>query len=181
VGAFMVAGTETVVSYVPRLLAMLVDSGWAERAANDAEVREACVQEGLRVTTPTPVMLRATIAPTKIGDVSVRRGDRIILTTFLANRQPGEFSPLSDAAAGQKQLWFGAGVHFCIGAPLALAQTRAIVDAVLDTARESGGRLTVQSRRVNKRILIPSYRELLLRIDGPGESGKFAKSGGAGL
>ena len=65
-----------------------------------------------------------------IGDVAVRAGDRVILATFAANRALGPFDPERQPAASLKQLWFGAGSHFCLGAPLALAQVRATLDAL---------------------------------------------------
>jgi cytochrome P450 len=157
VGAFVLTGTETIVSYLPRLAAILVDSGWHPRLAADRDLVEPAIAEGLRVTTPTPVMLRATLAPERIGDVEVRPGDRVVLATFLANRALGEFDPEANAAAQLKQLWFGAGSHFCIGAPLAMAQIRMTLDALLEVPA-----LRVVSRRESRNVLIPSYSSLVL-------------------
>ena len=61
----------------------------------------------------------------------MRPGDRIVLATFAANRALGEFDPATNPAAQLKQLWFGAGVHYCLGAPLAMAQIRITLDALL--------------------------------------------------
>jgi cytochrome P450 len=158
VGAFVLTGTETIVSYLPRLAAILVDSGWHPRIAADRSLVEPAIAEGLRVTTPTPVMLRSTIAPDRIGDVVVRPGDRVILATFAANRALGEFDPATNAAAQLKQLWFGAGAHYCIGAPLAMAQIRLSLDALLATPA-----LRIVSRRAARGVLIPSYRSLVLQ------------------
>jgi cytochrome P450 len=109
------------------------------------------------VTTPSPVMLRSTIAADRIGDVAVRPGDRVILATFAANRALGEFDPATNAAAELKQLWFGAGTHYCLGAPLAMAQIRLTLDALLATPS-----LRVLSRRPARGVLIPSYASLVL-------------------
>jgi cytochrome P450 len=158
VGAFVLTGTETIVSYLPRLAAILVDSGWHPRLAADRALVEPAIAEGLRVTTPTPVMLRSTIAPDRIGDVTVRPGDRIILATFAANRALGEFDPETNAAAQLKQLWFGAGAHYCIGAPLAMAQIRLTLDVLLESPS-----LRVVSRRPARGMLIPSYASLVLQ------------------
>lgn len=157
VGAFVLTGTETIVSYLPRLAAILIDSGWLPRLAADADLIEPAIAEGLRVTTPSPVMLRSTIAADRIGKVAVRPGDRVILATFAANRALGEFDPATNVAAQLKQLWFGAGAHYCLGAPLAMAQIRITLDALL----ESPG-LRVVSRRPARGVLIPSYASLVL-------------------
>jgi cytochrome P450 len=158
VGAFVLTGTETIVSYLPRLAAILIDSGWLPRLADDAELIEPAIAEGLRVTTPSPVMLRSTVAEDRIGDVRVRPGDRIILATFAADRALGEFDPATNAAAQLKQLWFGAGAHYCLGAPLAMAQIRTTLDALLESPR-----LRVVSRRPARGVLIPSYASLVLQ------------------
>jgi cytochrome P450 len=161
VGAFVLTGTETIVSYLPsylpRLAAILIDSGWMPRLAADRELVEPAIAEGLRVTTPSPVMLRSTIAEDRIGDVAVRPGDRVILATFAANRALGEFDPSVNAAAQLKQLWFGAGAHYCLGAPLAMAQIRLTLDALLRSPE-----LRVVSRRPARGVLIPSYASLVL-------------------
>lgn len=163
VGAFVLTGTETIVSYLPRLAAILVDSGWLPRLAVDRGLVEAAIAEGLRVTTPSPVMLRSTVAADRIGSVAVRPGDRVILATFAANRALGEFDPETNPAAQLKQLWFGAGAHYCLGAPLAMAQIRITLDALLETPG-----LRVVSRRAARGVLIPSYASLVLRdgVDG---------------
>ncbi|MGN6502416.1 MAG: cytochrome P450, partial [Pseudolysinimonas sp.] len=148
VGAFVLTGTETIVSYLPRLAAILIDSGWLPRLAADRALVEPAIAEGLRVTTPSPVMLRSTIAPGRIGDVAVRPGDRVILATFLADRALGEFDPATNPAAQLKQLWFGAGVHYGLGAPLAMAQIRLALDALLQAPQ-----LRVRARRPARGVL----------------------------
>jgi cytochrome P450 len=159
VGAFVLTGTETIVSFVPRLAAILIDSGWLPRLASDRTLVDAAIAEGLRVTTPSPVMLRSTVTTGAIGRVAVHPGDRIVLATFAANRALGEFDPTTNAAAQLKQLWFGAGVHYCLGAPLAMAQIRITLDALL--ARPT---VAVVRRRAARGVLIPSYASLELRV-----------------
>jgi cytochrome P450 len=157
VGAFVLTGTETLVSYIPRLVALLVDSGWLPLLRADSSLIEPAIAEGLRVTTPSPVMLRSVVADASIGDVRVRPGDRVILATFAANRSFGPFDPESNPAASLKQLWFGAGSHFCLGAPLAMAQIRLALDAVLAVDG-----LVIESRRTARGVLIPGYSSLVL-------------------
>lgn len=157
VGAFVLTGTETLVSYIPRLVALLIDSGWLPQIAADRALVEPAIAEGLRVTTPSPVMLRSVVAPAHVGTVAVRPGDRVILATFAANRALGPFDPSANVAATLKQLWFGAGTHFCLGAPLALAQVRLTLDALL-----AAGPLRVTARAPARGVLIPSYASLVV-------------------
>ena len=139
------------------LVAVLADSGWLPRIAADRSLAEPAIAEGLRVTTPSPVMLRSVVARGAIGEVAVRPGDRVILATYAANRALGEFDPGTNVAAQLKQLWFGAGTHFCLGAPLAMAQIRLTLDALLDA-----GELRIVSRAPARGVLIPSYARLLV-------------------
>jgi cytochrome P450 len=159
VGAFVLTGTETLVSYIPRLVCLLIDSGWLPPIAADRSLVEPAIAEGLRVTTPSPVMLRSVVADDSIGSVRVRPGDRVILATFAANRALGPFDPSANTAAVLKQLWFGAGSHFCLGAPLAMAQIRIVVEALLDAAPDA----KVISRKAARGVLIPSYSRVLVK------------------
>jgi cytochrome P450 len=97
------------------------------------------------------------VAASSIGPVAVRPGDRVILATFAANRALGPFDPDANVAATLKQLWFGAGTHFCLGAPLAMAQIRLTLDALLDA-----GPLRISSRSAARGVLIPSYASLVV-------------------
>ena len=157
VGAFVLTGTETIVSYVPRLAAILVDSGWLPRLATSPELVDAAVAEGLRVTTPSPMMLRSVVEPRTLGGVALRPGDRVLLGTYWANRALGEFDPEANPAAQLKQLWFGAGAHYCLGAPLAMAQIRLTVGALL-----ANPSLRIAARTPSRGVLIPSYSRLEL-------------------
>ncbi|WP_307812210.1 cytochrome P450 [Lacisediminihabitans changchengi] len=158
VGAFVLTGTETLVSYIPRLVCLLVDSGWLPAIAADRALVEQAIAEGLRVTTPSPVMLRSVVTDDAIGTVRVRPGDRVILATFAANRALGPFDPDANTAATLKQLWFGAGTHFCLGAPLAMAQIRSVLDALLQFPS-----LSIESRKAARGVLIPSYARVVVR------------------
>ncbi|WP_232333707.1 cytochrome P450 [Agromyces laixinhei] len=160
VGAFVLTGTETLVAYLPRLICLLADTGWLRRLSGDRGHVDAAIAEGLRVTTPSPVMLRSVAREARVGDVVVRPGERIVLATFLADRIAPGFDPIGNPAASLRQLWFGAGAHFCLGAPLAMAQIRGMLTAVLDA--EAVRPLAVHSRRAARGVLIPGYRSVVL-------------------
>src|SRR5690606_24946618 len=156
-GAFVLTGTETIVSYEPRLAAILGDYGWLPRLHDSPELGEPAIAEGLRITTPSPMMLRSVVAPRTIGGVAVQPGERILLGTYWANRALGDFDPATNPSAQLKQLWFGAGAHFCLGAPLAMAQIRLTLGALLQNPG-----VRIAARTPSRGVLIPSYSRLEL-------------------
>ncbi|MFI6324944.1 cytochrome P450 [Nonomuraea sp. NPDC050556] len=150
-GAFFLTGTETVATFVPRLIALMHDHG-----AQDADLDRA-IEDAMRVTTPTPVMLRSVSVATKVGNIDVRPGDRVVIVTHNCARAYGPFDPSMKHPTELRRLWFGAGPHFCIGYPLALAEIRAVARVLLDH------RVRVVGRRAARGVLIPTYSELWVR------------------
>lgn len=162
VGAFLLTGTETLVSFIPRLAAICHDTGWIDRLGDGTADAGTVVEEALRVTVPSPVMLRSVARPAEIGGVPVAPGDRVVVATLLCARAYGPFDPGRPHPPELRRLWFGAGPHFCIGMPLAMAQIRAVLDAVL-----SAGPTAVTHRRAARRVLIPGYARLTLTLRSP--------------
>lgn len=157
VAALVLTGTETLVSFLPRLVALAHDSGWLARLVAEPDRRAAVVTEALRVTTPTPVMLRSVAAPGRVGPVRVSRGDRVVIATLLCTGAYGPFDPQRPHPPKLGRLWFGAGPHVCLGMPLAMAEIDAVFAAVLAVPN-----LRVVQRRVSRRVLIPGYARLVL-------------------
>jgi len=158
VAAFVLTGTETLVSYVPRLIALAHDTGWLRRLVDAPERADDVASEGLRFTVPSPVMLRSVAAPRSIGTVRVRPGERVVIATISAAKSLGGFDPDRPHPPEVQRLWFGAGPHFCLGMPLAGAEIRTVLDTVL-----GAGTVVVGDREVARRVLIPAYRSLVVR------------------
>jgi len=161
VAAFVLTGTETLVSFVPRLVALAYDSGWLARLAEDTTRYDAVVAEALRFTVPSPVMLRGVVTAGRVGGVAVSPGDRVVIATLSCARAYGPFDPDRPHPVALRQLWFGAGAHYCLGMPLALAEINAIFSAVLDAWRRAGP-LAITGRRAATGVLIPGYARLTL-------------------
>ncbi|MBE1534522.1 cytochrome P450 [Actinomadura algeriensis] len=158
-GAFFLTGTETVATFVPRVVALLADSGRLAGAPADGFLDRA-IDEAMRVTTPTPVMLRSVHRAAEIGGAPVRPGDRILIATHNCCRALGPFDPDRPHPPELRRLWFGAGPHFCIGYPLAMAQIRRVVRTVLDATP-----LRIVERSAARGVLIPTYRHLSVRSE----------------
>jgi cytochrome P450 len=157
-GAFFLTGTETVATLVPRLVALLHDAGRLDPSAAAPGALDRAIDEAMRVTTPTPVMLRSVHATTRVGRVEARPGDRILIATHNCCRAYGPFDPDRPHPPELRRLWFGAGPHFCIGYPLAMAETRAVVRTVLAAAP-----LEIVQRSAARRVLIPTYSRLVVK------------------
>ncbi|MFJ4026272.1 cytochrome P450 [Paenarthrobacter sp. NPDC089989] len=160
ISAFVMVGTETLVSFVPRLVALLSDTGRISALAADRAGLPAAVNEALRYTVPSPMMLRNVVVDGAIGAKAVRTGDRILLSTVHAAKSLGGFDPDQPTPPQARQLWFGAGPHFCIGMPLAMAEINAALDVLLDRYLKKPW--TIPSRRVSTGVLIPGYQKLEL-------------------
>ncbi|MBO1750799.1 cytochrome P450 [Actinotalea sp. BY-33] len=162
VGAFVLTGTETIQSFVPRLVAITHDAGHLGSLLGTpagALERTRVVEEALRVTVPSPAMLRSVRASATVAGVPVRAGDRVVIATVSCCRAGGRFDPSAPADPAIRHLWFGAGPHFCLGMPLAMAQVDAVLDALAPVA-SAGRTLRVVDRAAARGVLIPSYRRL---------------------
>ncbi len=109
--------------------AILKQGGDPRRHVVTPEATAAVVEECVRFDAPLHMFRRYAYGPTTLPEgVELNAGEQIGLLLGAANRDPRAFaSPgLFDAArADQKNVSFGAGIHFCIGAPLARIEMQA--------------------------------------------------------
>ncbi len=91
------------------------------RADPDALV-PAAVEEMIRFDSPLQLFERTAYSDIEISGVIVRSGQKIAALLGAANRDPAVFAEASRLDIGRDpnpHLGFGAGIHFCLGAPLA--------------------------------------------------------------
>lgn len=155
----MVAGTETAASAMARTAALLYDTGEQSRLIGHPKLMENAVREALRVTSPAPIIGRSVLADLSIGGKQLRAGERIIVLTWTANNLAGEYRVDRDYIPQNRQLWFGAGRHLCLGGPLARAELTKIVELLIGDGRP----FRVVSRRYGRRVLIPAYESLVVQ------------------
>lgn len=103
--------------------AILHQGGDPRRFFTTPEATAATVEECLRYDAPLHMFTRFAYEAIEAADgVTVQPGEQVGLLLGAANRDPASFSEPArfDAQRGdQKTVAFGAGIHFCIGAPLA--------------------------------------------------------------
>ncbi|WP_344612946.1 cytochrome P450 [Dactylosporangium salmoneum] len=151
-----VAGTETAASAMARTVALLHDTGEQHRLRAEPDRIADAVREGLRVTTPAPVIGRSVRADVDVAGRRLRAGERVMMLTWTANNAPGGFDLARPYLPENRQLWFGAGRHLCLGAPVARAELTALLRAILATGRP----WKIVERRYGRRVLIPTYHTL---------------------
>lgn len=162
VSAMIIAGTETIISFVPRMVAMFVTTDYFTHLKDNPNDITTGINEAMRVIVPTPVMLRSVKEDSVIGNVKVFKGERLVLSTILSCHKAGDFNPFKPIPKEMRQLWFGAGVHFCIGMPLAMAQANLFI-RTLTEIYQADTHLHITHKTVRTNTLAPAYKELILQ------------------
>lgn len=103
--------------------AILAQGGDPRRFFASPEATAATVEECLRFDAPLHMFLRYAYEEIEVQPgIVLKPGDKIALLLGMANRDPLAFAApqaFNPGRADQKNVSFGAGIHFCIGAPLA--------------------------------------------------------------
>jgi cytochrome P450 len=117
------AGHEATVHSISNGVKALLEHGIDPRAAFAADAAtDRTVEEVLRFDAPLHLFTRYALEPLELDGVAFRRGERIGLLLGAANRDPARFPEpgrFDIARTDNPHVSFGAGLHFCIGAPLA--------------------------------------------------------------
>jgi cytochrome P450 len=137
---FSVAGNETLRNGLPGgMLALLSHPAEYRRLLADRSLLPSAVEEMLRWWSPVMHFRRTATADTRLSDVDIRAGDKVVVWFSAANRDEDVFDEPDAFDVGRTpndHLTFGHGPHFCLGAHLARVQLRAMFGAVLDLLGE---------------------------------------------
>ena len=92
------------------------------------------IEELLRFDTPAPMFERWVLEPVEVAGVTIPRGQELALQFAAANRDPAVFERADELVLDRspnRYLSFGAGIHFCLGAPLARLEFEILFAAIL--------------------------------------------------
>jgi cytochrome P450 len=161
------AGTLTTAAALPRIVALLADSGQLGRLSKSPETIPAAITEGLRFTTPVPATMRIAQRAVELHGHRIAAGTRVVILTCNLSRDarlfpdPDRFDAARVSDPRARHLWFGAGPHFCLGFVVAQLQLRQVLETLISVP----GELRVVSRSAARGVIVPAYSRLEVRLD----------------
>jgi cytochrome P450 len=138
---FLVAGHETTSSaFGWGMLLLCQHPHIQDQIRGDDKLIKVFCEEVLRLEAPVQGLPRLVTKDTELGGFPLKEGELIMLRYGAANRDERQFENPDELnihrpKAGS-QLAFGAGVHFCIGAPLARQELNLGFKALLEVGKD---------------------------------------------
>lgn len=112
------------------------DQALQNRLRNDRGLIAPFVEEMLRVEGSTKVTFRLAKKKTRIGDMEIPVGKKVVIALAAANRDPRRWENPLEFKIGREKIKehvaFGRGPHTCAGAPLARVEVRVLLDRLFD-------------------------------------------------
>ncbi|MGB7111108.1 MAG: cytochrome P450, partial [Mycobacterium sp.] len=131
----MVAGNETTTNLIGNtVVELLANPDQLKVLLADPELLPNAVDEANRLTCPIQFAFREATEDTEIADTPIPKGAIIALHMAAANRDPRRFDDPDRFVIIRppgKNLAFGHGIHFCLGAHLAGQEVRAAISGLL--------------------------------------------------
>ncbi len=131
----LVAGNETTRNLIGNgMLALLRNPGELERLRQDPALLDTAIDELLRYDSPVQLDGRYLLEDVEIGGKKLRAGEQVVAAVGAANRDPAAFSHPETLDVGRKEkshISFGRGIHYCLGASLAVLEARIAFATVL--------------------------------------------------
>ena len=131
----LMAGHEATVNVIGNgVLALLRNRSEWERLVASPALLPTAVEELIRYDAPLQLFERTATAPTTIAGYDLAPGDRVAALLGAAARDPLVFDRPAALDVGRSpnpHLGFGAGIHYCVGAPLARVEVAAALSALV--------------------------------------------------
>ena len=132
----LIAGNETTTNLIGNMLGILADRPelWRQ-LREDRSLVDTVIEETLRFESPTQRLSRQTSRAVELSGVRIPEGELVTVYYGAANRDPSAF-PNPDEFRLDRDLRnhvaFGAGIHYCLGAPLARVEANLALNKLLD-------------------------------------------------
>lgn len=138
----LIAGHETTVSLIGNgILALVQHPEQFKKLKSDPSLARSAVEEVLRYDPPVQLTGRVTLEDVDVDGSTVPKGAQTLLLLGAANRDPRVFEDpdtFDISRGGSSHLSFGAGIHFCLGAPLARLEARVVFEELAQSFEEVG-------------------------------------------
>ncbi len=116
---------------------LLRDPAAWDAVVTDPSLRAGAIEESLRLEPAAGRVDRYATTDVSIGGADIRRGDLVIVSLTGANRDPAAFADPDRfdlrRTESRSHVAFAQGPHACVGPHLARLETRAALDAVIDS------------------------------------------------
>lgn len=134
------AGQDTSAKLIGNSMRRLAeDHALQEQLREDRSLIGPFLEEVLRVEGSTKATFRIAAHKTRIGDMEIPAGKRVVVSLSAANRDPRRWDDPNEFRIGRpkikEHLAFGRGAHTCAGAPLARAEVTVLLDRLLEHTR----------------------------------------------
>ena len=131
----LVAGHETTVNLISNgMLALLRRPDQLDRLGREPGLIRNAIEELLRYDSPVQLTGRTVMRDLEIEGKPIRRGEQVVGVVGAANRDPEQFSDpelLDVTRRDIRHLSFSAGIHYCLGAPLARVEGQIAIGEVV--------------------------------------------------
>jgi cytochrome P450 len=131
----LTAGHETTVNLISNAILTLCQ--WPDQFAKlraRPELAESTVEEVMRYDGPVQSLFRVTTRDVEVAGVTIPNDEQVLVQYGAANRDPRQF-PNPDVfdieRSPNRQVGFGLGIHFCLGAPLARLETKIVLEEIV--------------------------------------------------
>jgi cytochrome P450 len=129
------AGHETTQNLISNgMLALLQSRDQFDRLRADTTLTRPAVEELLRFDSPAQLSARWAKVDVELDGATIRPGEPVLVFLGAGNRDPEQFEnpdTVDVTRADNKHLTFGAGVHFCLGGPLARLEARIAIEQLV--------------------------------------------------
>ena len=163
----LVAGNETTTNLMSNMLNIMVERPemW-HRLREDRSLVESAIEETLRFESPVQLLVRIVTRDIELAGRQIFQGQPVAVAFGAANRDPAAFSDPETFSLDRdpsKQLGFGAGIHYCLGAPLARVEAQVMLNGMLDRY-SSIARGDQEAERQRATNLLLGFRKLPLKF-----------------
>lgn len=164
----LVAGNETTRNMIGNgMLALLRNPEELRRLREQPELLDSAIDEMLRYDSPVQLDGRTLVEDVEMGGKRMRAGQQVVAVIGAANRDPAAFSDPDSLDIGREEkshISFGRGIHYCLGASLAMLEGRIAFASLME--RFSAVRLAAEPRQ-RKQVVLRGVENLLVEVERP--------------